>query len=354
LINGEVVIFCDEDYKNNIQNNKVNEKNYKEYFISEIKTAFYEIDFNKEEYESALGKVEDYYKKQLKELEEKGIEEKKEKLFYIREEFTSRCKRLCKALLEMPWEEQEWGFTLNDKWFKGGDIRDENGKIIGKFKCLKDIYNNINKLFEKIMEELNYSNSEIREAWESFEKNVNMFYPANIDYFLEVSPNSILGICSNITEIDCFSVKNLFPEKQEIKLESLSKKENIKVLLEKGILNEKDFSIEENYLTSHDVENMMNNIFDRMKGFVLKDKNYFNYSSKEMKNNIKKVIGYTMRDESYQDKMKKEIKLSKKIKEIIKKTFNLNIDLEVFYYNIIDVLDDVRKKQEEIVQGLIK
>jgi thioredoxin-related protein len=73
-----------------------------------------------------------------------------------------------------------------------------------------------------------------------------------------------------------------------------------------------------------------------------------------MKNNIKKVIGYTMRDESYQDKMKKEIKLSKKIKEIIKKTFNLNIDLEVFYYNIIDVLDDVRKKQEEIVQGLIK
>jgi hypothetical protein len=204
------------------------------------------------------------------------------------------------------------------------------------------------------MEELNYSNSEIREAWESFEKNVNMFYPANIDYFLEVSPNSILGICSNITEIDCFSVKNLFPEKQEIKLESLSKKENIKVLLEKGILNEKDFSIEENYLTSHDVENMMNNIFDRMKGFVLKGKNYFNYSSKEMKNNIKKVIGYTMRDESYQDKMKKEIKLSKKIKEIIKKTFNLNIDLEVFYYNIIDVLDDVRKKQEEIVQGLIK
>lgn len=337
IAKGEIVYFFDEnDFNWTFNKNLVNKNNYQQYFISAIKDTFHEIDFDNVSYHNALIKVEDYYKKIIE------MEKSNSDLQDLKMEFENKCKLLCKTLLEMPWEEQEWAFTLNDKWYKG--------ETLGKFVSLQDIYINLETLFMEIEHKME-SKEKVQQNWENFNEEINLFYPSNVDYFLEVSSSSLLGKCSEKVEFDCFSEKKLI-DAEEIEFDFFSKNKVINKIVENMVLDASDFTVENNYLTEDDVKRLNINKRDEFRNIIIRKKNYF-YNKYERKflDKLQQQYGFTMIDDSYQENIFFNI-FPKKLTNMLKKVFNFNNKKSLYYYNLITILEKITLKQEEICKEL--
>ena len=347
IADGEITTFCDEDYKKTIKEIElVNKNNFEKYYIEAVKNCFPEVTFNNPSYDNALQDVEKYYK-ELAEKTEKNTDLKK-----YWNEFELNCKTLCKELLEMPWETQEWAFTLNDRWYKGGDKKDANGKTIGKFSSLHDIYINIQIIYNTLAHDY-IENENLQLKWEEFNKEINLFYPSNADYFLEVSPNTVLGKCTESVEIECFTEKNLLTDNTVFEFESFSKSENINKLMDMGIISNSDFKIEKNYLTDKDVIRINNEKMNEIEKIVIHsyNSNYKNYKSKFLKK-IKDSIGFTMLDDFYRKLININNIFSNKLTTELKEMFNFNTKEKVYYYNLIYFLEEMSIKQNEVVKKM--
>lgn len=337
IAKGEIVFFFDEnDFNLTFNENLVNKNNYQQYFISAIKDIFHEISFDNVEYHNALIKVQEYYTQKI------SSKETNSEIQTLKIEFESKCKLLCKTLLEMPWEEQEWAFTLNDKWYKGDTI--------GKFVSLHDIYINLETLFIEIEHQIE-SKEKVKQNWEKFNEEINLFYPSNVDYFLEVSSNSLLGKCSEKVEFDCFSEKKLI-DAEEIEFDFFSKNKVINEIVKNKILDTSDFTVENNYLTEDDVKRLNIDKRDEFRNIIIRKKNYF-YNKYERKflDKLQQQYGFTMLDDSYQENIFFNI-FPKMLTNMLKKVFNFNNRKNFYYYNLITILEKIILKQEEICKEL--
>lgn len=340
LKNAKITFFCDEDYKKYEKKKEfVNKENYKKYFLSALKDIFYTIDFSCSSYENALKNVENHYIKLIKTSKTNKLWKKNWNDFY------ERSKSLCKTLLEIPWKEQEWAFSLNDKWFRGGNIVNKKGKIIGKFDCLADIYENVRRCYTNVQ-----SQSEIKiNSWNEFVKEVFLFYPSNVDYYLEVTSQTLLGTCSSKIEIECFSEENLLENSTEIKIDSLSKDYVVKKLKDSSIISDKNFSIQEDYLTDSDVIDFNKNDVINLSKIVLKLKNPFTKKfTNEFDKNLEKLKGISYADKDLKNDFKLENIFPSKVFELIYSFFMMKSDKkDYFYYNILNFLEEMTKKQGE-------
>lgn len=339
LRDGKITFFCDEDYKQHERaKDFVNEKNYKMYFKNALQDVFYELDFSNSSYESVLKEVEKYYIKQINNITKKTSKNN------LWSEFVNRCKILCRKLLEMPWNEQEWAFSLNDKWLKGGTIKNEKGKIVGNFESLSDIYIRIQEEFLTIQEESQCSVP----TWDDFLKDVSLFYPSNVDYYIEVCGQTLLGTASSNIEIECFSEENLLETSKEILIDNFSKVNVIKVLKENAILVDKNFSFEKDYLTEDDVVKFNNNDVPNIKNIVLKLKNPFTSEfAKELEKKGESLKGMNYADISSRENFKIENTFFKNIIDILHFIFSMNVKKKYFiYYNFLTFLEEIQKNKE--------
>lgn len=349
LCNGEITFFYDEDFKQSDSNKTlVNENNYKTYFLDAVKDIFNEIEFEDSSYENALSKVDTFYSNKIKEIRMNLFG--KEKLAVLEKEFEDKCKLLCKTLLEMPWENQEWAFALNDRWFKGN--------IVGNFVSLKDVYTNIQKLLKNKYSQFDKKSLEnkfVDDKWGRFEKEVFLFYPSNTDCFLEVTPNTVLGKSSENTEIECFSFKNLVSNWETVKFDFLSKKDIVNTLINKGILTKTNFSVENNYLSYNDTEKIYENgpAFNKI---VIETLNPFHkkYEKKFLKK-IKSGTGFTMKEKAYQKNLIFLEDITNEIIKDLKKIFNFdNACKKLFHYHLLSFLEEMNKKQQNTIKDFIR
>lgn len=334
LKEGKIAFFCDEDYKvYGKKNSFVNKNNYKMHFIGALQDIFFEIDFSESDYENALKKIEKYY---ISEINKSSSKNNKNLLW---KNFIHRCKLLCKQLLEIPWKEQEWAFSLNDKWFKGEGKVDRQRKITGNFDSLFDIYENIRSCFLTVSKE---TKTKIT-TWEEFLEEVFLFYPSSVDYYIEVSSNTILGKSSENIEIECFAEENLLNEGKEIFINNLSKPHVIKILKENSILSDNSFSVEKKYLTEDDVIKF-NEKKEELGKIVLKLKNPFNSKfAKEFEKELDKLKGVTQADKD----LRKEFRFLNIFKDKSVSFLN-NTKKEFYYYNVFTFLEEMQKKQGNI------
>lgn len=252
----------------------------------------------------------------------------------------------------MPWETQELAFTLNDRWYKGGDKKNENGKTIGKFSSLNDMYINIQIIYNNLAHDyITIENPQLK--WEEFDKEINLFYPSNADYFIEVSPNTVLGKCTECIEIECFTEKNLLTDNTVFEFDSFSKSENINKLMDMGIISDSDFKIEKNYLTHKDVIRINNEKMNEIEKIVIHgyNSNYKNYKSKFLKR-TKDSIGFTMLDDFYRKLINIDNIFSNKLTNELKEMFDFNFTEKVYYYNLIYFLEVMSSKQNEVVKKI--
>lgn len=338
---GKITFFCDEDYKQHEKTKDfVNKKNYKTYFKNSLQDIFYELDFSNSSYEFALKEVEKYYVKKIKSTDKRTL---KNKLWL---EFVNRCKILCKKLLEMPWNEQEWAFSLQDKWVNGGVIKNAKGQIIGHFKSLSDIYNRIQEEYLSIQSESQCTVP----TWNDFLEEVSLFYPSNVDYFIEVSSQTLLGTASSNIEIECFSEENLLKTSKEIKVDNFSKINVIKLFEENSILSDKNYSFEKKFLTEEDVINFNDYDVPDIKNLVLKLKNPFTGEfAKEFEKKGDSLIGMNYSDPNSRKNFKHENTFLKKVINVVHPIFSLNLKNKyLYYYNFLSFLEEIQKRQGEL------
>lgn len=348
LADGEITYFFDTEYKETAATaDCVNEKNYKKYFFQNVNNIFDKVTFRSEEYSKALKNVEDYYIEKIN--EEKKNRRKVEKTWL---EFEDKCKLLCKSLLEIPWENQEWAFTLEDRWFKG----DENE---GEFIGVKDIYNSVFNAFKLLNEKQNLKKRKksvaIENKWENFVKKVSMFYPSSFDDFIEASLFTELGTASSEISIECFSETNLFPDGERIEVSDIIKGDFLKTLHEKKVIDGSYLFKENNYFLPLTVNRLTNEKIQDYGKTVLLMFNPFavNYGKKFMEI-IKHGTGIIEKEEEYKNKVKIKNFFPKKIMQAVKKWFCFNSNREkYYYYNIVEFLDYMDKKSVKVVEGLI-
>lgn len=331
LTEGNVVFFCDEDNKKDVNEEKAEyEKNYKEFFRTIIQDIFLQIDFNGISYENSLRKIEAYY-----------IEEKKDRKRTLSEDFVHKCELLCKYLLETPWAEQMWSFSLGN--------RGKNTNVPGNFYNLRDIYCNIKQLYKNVKNSLDIP------SWEEFEKNVSLFYPSNTDYFLEVTNSTVLGKTAETVsaEIECFSKKNLLEDNIILEInENYNKKKNISLLIEKGILLRNEYEyLPYNYMSAGDVCNFNKKKMSELLNVVMYARNPFaGRKTKELEAELNNALGFSERGIDFH---KEEENWIQKAVSIFERFFSINLKAEkLYYYNPIRVFDEMYKKQEMLNREL--
>lgn len=352
LADGEITYFFDTEYKETAAaEDCLNEKNYGKYFFQNVNNIFDNITFRGEEYSKALKNVEDYYIEKINEA--KSNNKKAEKIW---QEFEDNCKLLCKSLLEIPWENQEWAFDLDSGRFKG----DKNE---GEFIGVKDIYNSVFNAFKLLNEKQNLKKRkksvDIENKWENFVKKVSMFYPSSFDDFIEASLFTELGTASSEISIECFSEANLFPDEDLIEVSDIKKGDFLKALHEKKVIDEsylfKTGPKEKSYFLPLTVNRLTNEKIQDYGKTVLLMFNPFavNYEKKFMEI-IKNGTGAIERDEDYKNEVKIKNFFPKEIAQAVKKRFGFNSNREkYYYYNIVEFLDYMDKKSVKAAEGII-
>lgn len=330
LINGQTVYFYDEDKKKSVSElNMVNDKNYKELFRNIIQDVFYDVDF-----------IGTDYSNHLKEVEKKYLNEIKRESTKI-DEFIYRCKLLCKYLLEIPWNIQEYAFTLNDNWFEK--------KTPGNFTSLYDVYTRVKKLF------INIQDNNGVPSWDEFKTSVQLFYPSNVDFYLEVSASSCLGYTIKkedqssqyFTNVECFSTENVLNAKNILKLPFIyNKKELVKNLIKNSFFKDLDIKLmNEDYVLCKEIEEINKEKQLYIKNYAIYTDNIFDY---EIFTKIESQIsiGYTEQDKE----LLKKKKVDKNFIELLKKFFNINLKTKKFYYfNLIKVLEEFSERQNLLI-----
>lgn len=349
LSEGKITYFCDDEHLDAApETDVVNKDNYKDYFIKDVKAAFYNIEFKDESYSRILKTVENHY---IDKIEKSSPE----KLTKIWNDFENKCKFLCKTVLETPWEDHYAAFKLEDRWFKGVNNPDD-------FVGVKDVYNKVWNTFEPVYDRYNSKknngaaeNKENNNAWKLFCMEVSEYYPANIDGYIEASPFTVLGLASSDISFECFSEENLYKNAELLEVQNLSKSDNIKALEEKGIIEKKDFSIEHGYLTPSDAGRIQSRIMSEYRNIVLCMKNPFIIEyGKEFNRNIDKAEGYTERDKAYRTELEFKALFPEAIVPAMKLRFSFTCDQRKFYfYNIMEFLNYMQEQNKHFTEGII-
>lgn len=343
LINEEVVYFYDEDLRISPKKKEiVNEKNYKEIFKSTIQDVFHEIDFTGSEYNNHLKKVESYYKNISINT---NLTDNRD----YQKEFVHKCKLLCKYLLEIPWDNQKYAFTLNDNWFDS-----KRKKIPGEFISLRDVYSKIEKLYKTTIGKNNMP------TWSAFEKEVQLFYPSNIDFFLEVTNSTVLGFTPSKTnddiyfgvntEIECFSIKNILKNGKILKIEDkLNKKKFIEFLIQNKVIDKNKYDLnKEVYLTSEAIAAFNKDKMHELLNYVIyTDNPFIQKRQKKSDKDFEKSIGFSERDEDL--RQNRDVLFIKNIISFLRNYFDIDINKsKVYYFNLIQLLQEISKKQQDI------
>lgn len=246
LISGEAVVFLGEDDDTITDKDEISvvkKDTFKSIFLVILKDIFIDMDFSDAKYQDCLDKIIITYQEKFEAA--KGNESELKKLG---SDFITKCRCLCRRLLETPWTEQTQAFSYKDRWYNGA----ENGSFTG----LKQVYETIYDLFQSVKSVYNFG-----VTWSAFEKSVEYFYPANIDYFLEVTSGSFLGNATETSSVECFSVENILAgdtDMQCIEIEKpYNKGEVVSVLKKIGYLTAEDFFLLIfNYISKSEVEEM--------------------------------------------------------------------------------------------------
>lgn len=343
LLSGETVVLLGEDddtISDLTKTNLLKQDNFKSIFLPVLKDVFIEINFEGSNYENLLGRVTIFYQERFKKFE---LNNDKSALEKLADEFVRKCRSLCRKLLETPWADQTYAFSYKDKWYTG----DKNGSFIG----LSQVYETIYSLFQNVKAVYDFGLT-----WAEFEESVSYFYPANIDYFIEVTSGSALGKCTEFTSVECFSAKKIFSDKESLEIKKPHNKfAVISTLKKKGYLIKNDFKfLIFNYARKKEIEDfyIKNPFYDL--NYVLHIQNPLKeVPKKKQKKIISDAVGNKEITEEESDEPIFENIFDNNLLNLLKKHNNIDLSNDkLYFYNPVKMISYLYELQNEQISTL--
>lgn len=365
LLSGKTVVFFGEDDDTISDLSKAaigTSSTFESIFLEVLKDVFPCINFEGAEYKNCLNKITNFYHEKIKQLQDsKNISE----IEQLVNDFITKCRLLCRKALETPWTEQTAAFSYNDKWYKGDENRTGLKQVYEYiYKLFNEeqtasshslIYEHVYELFHNVKSVYDFG-----EAWSAFEESVKYFYPANMDFFIEVTSGTVLGEATSHTSVECFSVNNIFKDQKDMQIldfKNIYNKFSVVSRLKKSeYITDDDFKwLCFNYVRKSEVEKFHNK-------FPLKDLDYVLYIQNPLKEMSQKeqtkiednAIGNMECSKKERDENKSVIpilfgKVGKRMLKLLKK-YNIpdSATKKIYFYNpvkMISYLYELHNKQ---------
>lgn len=233
LLSGRTVVFLGEDDDTISDLSKAaigTSSTFESIFLEVLKDVFPYINFEGAEYKNCLNKITNFYQEKIEQLQDsKNISE----IEQLVNDFITKCRLLCRKVLETPWTEQ----TASSHSL---------------------IYEHVYELFHNVKSVYDFGM-----AWSVFEESVKYFYPANMDFFIEVTSGTVLGEATNHTSIECFSIDNIFKGRNDMQILNFkniyNKRSVVSELKKFGYIKNDDFKrLGFNYVRKSEVNDFHN------------------------------------------------------------------------------------------------
>lgn len=346
LLSGKSTVFLgeDDDTVRDLSKTMTARKDtFEGIFLSALKDVFNEIDFEGASYSRLLDRVSDAYQKKIRRFQEDGDSAGLERLA---SGFVSKCRILCRKLLETPWTEQTYAFSYKDNWYKGK----ENGDFAG----LKQVYENVYALFQNVKSAYDFGTT-----WAMFEESVRYFYPANMDFFLEATSGTVLGEATKYSSIQCFSCGNIFDGQTGMKVlsvEKIYKKPSVVSSLKKARYfdGEKFSFLLINYIQKAEIKRFYEKFPFKDLDYILHIQNPLKKLTKKKQNKIASdAIGNIEVAETELSELMFSTVFDKNFISLVKKNFKVDFSSDkLYFYNPVKMISCLYELQNEQIKKI--